>query len=139
MSMAEFFTADEANEGEKLPLYTPDGVATSHYITVRGVDSDAYRLAHTRIMRRTRFADIETDDARDKLTLDAMTELAAALISGWSFDEEFSTEAALAFLKKAPQFVSPINELAGNRSLFFGLKRSASVASQNQNSSSDQS
>ena len=45
MSMADFFTADEANEGEKLPLYTPDGVATSHYITVRGVDSDAYRLA----------------------------------------------------------------------------------------------
>ena len=139
MSMADFFTADEANEGEKLPLYTPDGVATSHYIIVRGVDSDAYRLAHTRIMRRARFADIDTDDARDKLTLDAMTELAASLVSGWSFDEEFSTEAVLAFLKKAPQFVSPINELAGNRSLFFGLKRSVSVASQNPSSGSEQS
>lgn len=132
--MDSFFVADEANDGEVLPLFTPDGEKTEHWIKVLGIDSDSYRLAHTRLMRQARQHGDKTDDEKDVLTLDMMADLAASLVADWSFDQPCTQENVLAFLKKARQFVQPINELAGNRQLFFGLKRASSVSSPAQNS-----
>ena len=46
--MAQFCTRDAANEGVKFPLKTSDGKGTEHWIFVRGIDSDRFRMADLR-------------------------------------------------------------------------------------------
>jgi len=125
MSMESFFTADDANDGTKLPLFAPDGKATEHWLLIRGVDSDAYRTSHTRVLQNARKLKATDDDEEiAKRTNEGLFELAVSLVGGWSFEQECTRENVSAFLKKAPQVIDPINEFAGNRSLFFALKRS---------------
>jgi len=125
MSMESFFTADDANDGTKLPLFAPDGKATEHWLLIRGVDSDAYRTSHTRVLQNARKLKATDDDEEIAIRTNAgLFELAVSLVGGWSFEQECTRENVSAFLKKAPQVIDPINEFAGNRSLFFALKRS---------------
>jgi hypothetical protein len=46
LNMDAFYTRQKANEGIQLPLFLPDGTKTDHWIRIRGIDSDAFRIAN---------------------------------------------------------------------------------------------
>jgi hypothetical protein len=46
LDMGAFYTRQKANEGIQLPLFLPDGTKTDHWIRIRGIDSDAFRIAN---------------------------------------------------------------------------------------------
>jgi hypothetical protein len=117
--MEEFFTTDAAEEGVKLPLRTPDGNTTKHYLIVRGIDSDVFRSKEAESRRA--MLKLAEDPERDEKYKLAEVTLIASLIKGWSFDMECSEAGVVKFLKKAPQIAEVVNRFAGNRSVFFKM------------------
>ena len=45
VGMDAFFTRDKANEGIKVPLRTPEGKETDHYLVIRSQWSDDFQKA----------------------------------------------------------------------------------------------
>ena len=127
MDMNQFYTRDKANEGIKLPLYTPEGVDTEEWLTILGVDSDEYHKNMTSTRRE--LLNIETDvkalpkEAQEDFLLEKMIQreqnLLAGLIKDWSFEQECTFENRVEFIKNAPQIAEQINVVAGNRKVFF--------------------
>jgi len=115
--MEEFFTRTKANEGVKLPLTTPDGKETKHWLMIRGVDSDAFREAEAEAKRSIIQKRIEPGEA--------MRSVVASLISDWSFDKPCSRDEVMAFLLEAPQIADAVDKVAGDRKLFFALRSSS--------------
>ena len=122
--MGQFHTREKANEGVKLPLVTPDGNETDHYLMVRGIDSDAFRAAESLAKRAiiTAGADADIQEIAKEAALDVVT----SLVSAWSFDDELTTDNIKGFLRDAPQITNEIDRIAGDRALFFALKSKAS-------------
>ena len=122
-SMSDFFTREKANEGKKVFLTLPDGTETEEYLIIRGVDSDYYVAAFQEVKRRL---SLNTDKDNPEYTpKDAEIDILASLVAGWSFKEDYTTENIAKFLREAPQIALKIDDIAGNRSLFFGKKQSS--------------
>ena len=118
--MSAFMTRTRANEGQKIPLWTPEGEATAHWIQVRGIDSDAFTRAKSKQTRRTaEIAALPEGPERDEAALDATLELYVALVSAWSFDMECNHDNVKNFLREAPQIAAEIDKLASRRTFFF--------------------
>lgn len=118
--MEAFFTRPRANEGIQLPLVTPDGRDSEHWVRVLGVDSDAFRRKDRDVRRRMLEATELKDAAeRDALMQDLKLELVASLVVGWSFPEECTPEAVAEFMRQAPQVADAVDKIATRRSLFF--------------------
>ncbi len=127
MSMSDFFTAEKAEQGIKLPLFRPDGTKSDHWIKVRGVDSREFRIAES-IAKRNGMAIAQMgEEERAIALLDSRIDLIASLVIEWSFDEDCNRDSVVVFLKKAPQVADAIDRIAGDRSLFFGIASSDSV------------
>ena len=135
--MEEFFTRQKANEGIRFPLEHPDGSPSDHWLTILGVDSDAFRNAERDQKRKfvslkANMDAIENPDEKEKFLLDVQTEMEidilASLVSGWSFDKPCTFENVRTFLKEAPQIADAINEVSAKRRVFFtkGLNGSGS-------------
>ena len=116
--MEEFYTRTKANEGVKLPLSTPDGEKTDHWLMILGVDSDVFREAESEAKRS-----LIQKKADPK---EAMLSVVASLVSDWSFDKPCTQEEVKAFLKEAPQIADAVDKVAGDRKLFFALRSSGS-------------
>lgn len=115
--MEEFFTADAAEEGVKLPLQTPDGKETNHWLVVRGIDSDVFREAESTAKRKA--MQLGDDKDRDRKYNEIQNHVIASLIKDWSFDMPCNKKNKMEFLKKAPQIGEVVNRFAGNRGVFF--------------------
>lgn len=140
MTMEMFYTRERANEGIEVPLYTPDGQKTEHWMRIRGVDSDAFRLAEADSRRDAmRIAAIEDEKERSKEIAEAKLRLIAALVMDWSFDEECNEKNVIEFLRQAPQIADVIDQIAGKRALFFAKKSSSSQNLPSTNSGSTKS
>ena len=121
--MDAFYTREAANNGIKVPLFTPDGSATDHYIMIRGVDSDEFRAADTEARRSVlKFAAIEDPAELDIATSDAIRKTRASLVISWSFEQECTLDNVINFLREAPQLADAIDMTAAKRSLFFVKK-----------------
>src|SRR5690606_26407498 len=102
IGMEAFYTREKANEGIKLPLHLPSGEPTEHWLRIRGVDSDEFRLAEAESRRDAfRVASIEDPRERAKAIEDAKIDLLAHLVIEWSFDKECTLEAVKEFLREA--------------------------------------
>lgn len=126
--MQEFFTRQTANEGVELPLYLPDGSISEEKLTVRGVDSDAFREAEAHAKRKAvELAQIE--DPRERARMVRETELAciAALVANWTFDQPCSRENVVNFLREAPQIADAVNRFAARRAEFYTKKSTNSA------------
>lgn len=117
--MSEFLTRERANEGHKIPLYTPDGRLTAQWLRIRGVDSDEF--TRTRARHTRRIADIVAmpEDAREEAILEATLDMQVALVAEWSFDIPFTPENVKKFLRDAPQIAAEVDKLASKRTFFF--------------------
>lgn len=134
-SQSQFFTRDKANEGVRVPLFTPDGKPTDQWLQIRGVDSDEFRSADTQAKRdAVKLAAIKDQKERDDAVYDLTTRLTATLVIAWSFDQECTLENVTAFFKQAPQICNAVDITAGDRGYFFRKESSNSVASQEQSS-----
>lgn len=121
MSIKDFFTRENANEGIEVPLYRPGSKEKSgEWIRIRGVDSDEFRAAELESKRAMRSI-LENPDIKDKdkRHREELTKLLSSLVISWSFPEECSRDNILELLSNAPQIEDAINTLAANRALFF--------------------
>lgn len=135
--MELFHTRQKANEGIKVPLYTPAGKETEHWVRIRGVDSDEFRLAEAESKRGLmRIAQIEDPRERQDAIEDAKRELVAVLVISWSFEMEPTLENVKAFFKEAPQIADAIDRASSSRALFFAAGSSSSQDTQSTSSAS---
>lgn len=134
-SMEQFKTRQRASEGVRLPLQTPDGKPTEHWLQVRHVWSDEFQEANEAGLREVRewlaaeLASLDLpDDAqlpahlRERLAKESRRVRLAALaslVAGWSFEEEATPENVRAFLEEAPQVASAIDAFAVRNEAFF--------------------
>lgn len=129
LGMEAFFTRERANEGVEIPLYTPDGTKTQHWIRIRGVDSDVFREAEANSKRDAfRVASMEDSLERAKAIQDAKLNLIAALVISWSFEKECTLENVKEFFRQAPQIADAVDQVASKRALFFAKRSSSSVS-----------
>lgn len=138
--MEAFFTRETANEGVTVPLYLPDGSKSEHWLCIRGVDSDAFRLAEADSRRDAfRVAEIEAPDARNQAIADAKLRLVAALVKSWSFGTPCTLDAVIDFFRQAPQIADAVDQLASKRALFFAGRSSGSPTTPKPSSASTKS
>jgi hypothetical protein len=117
--MEQFFTRSTANAGVELPLSRPDGTPTEHIIRIRGVHSDAFKLANAESHRRiVAIAAIEDKVERAKAYAEEETRLVASLVSEWTFDMPCTPENVFNFLREAPQIAQEVNRLAAQHKAF---------------------
>lgn len=129
LGMEAFFTRERANKGIEIPLYLPDGTKTEHWLRIRGVDSDHFRLAEAESKRDAmRVAMIEDPLERAKAIADAKLNLIAALVISWSFEKECTLENVKEFFRQAPQIADAVDQVASKRALFFAKRSSNSLS-----------
>lgn len=136
--LQKFHTRAVANEGIELPLEYPDGTLSPHKLRVRGVDSDAFRIAETDSKRRVMEAAqlfAKDPELQSKMRRDERHRLLAALVASWTFDEPCTIENVIAFLAEAPQIADQLDRVATRRSLFFKKGSVSSTPEQGQSSS----
>ena len=128
--LEDFFCRDRANtERRRLPLRSPQGQFTEHWIEIRSELSDEFREEYERIVResaRTLAAERDPDRRREILH-DRKAALRAALVTDWSFKEPFSRERAVTLLRNAPQIADAVDQMAADGELFFGVSDSSSI------------
>lgn len=123
-----FKTRSKANEGVRVPLSTPDGKKTDHWLQIRSVWSDEYQAARSELVRQAiedgkKAAEAKPDEVasvRKESDRRRRAAAAASLIAGWSFDLEFSEEAVTDFLLEAPQILAHVERIAEDNARFFG-------------------
>lgn len=129
LGMEAFYTRERANEGIKIPLYLPDGTKTEHWLRIRGIDSDHFRLAEAESKRDAmRVAMIEDPLERAKAIADAKLSLIAELVISWSFEKECTHENVKEFFRQAPQIADAVDQVASKRALFFAKRSSSSLS-----------
>lgn len=137
INMEAFFTREKANEGVEVPLYLPSGEKSNHWIRIRGVDSDHFRLAEADSRRQAmNIATIDDTLERAKAIADAKLALIAELVISWSFEQECTLENVKDFFRQAPQIADAVDQVASKRALFFGRGSSNSQSSLSQSSGS---
>lgn len=138
--MATFYTRERANAGVRIPLFTPEGRKTDHWLELRGIDSDEFRLADVQAKREAvRLAAINDTKERDEAIYELTTRLTAILVTGWSFDHPCTQENVIAFFKEAPQIMNAVDLTAGDRGYFFRVGSNNSSDTPVTNSSSTKS
>lgn len=122
-----FKTRAKANDGVKVPLSTPDGAPTEHWLQIRSIWSDEYQAARSELIRQAiddgrKVSEAKGEAATLRKTLDRKRRAvaAASLIAGWSFDLEFTEEAVADFLLEAPQILAHVERIAEDGARFFG-------------------
>lgn len=135
-----FHTRKNANEGVELPLYLPNGEASEHTITVRGVDSDAFRKAEAAAKRKAvELAQIKSEQKRAEAVRETELECIAALVAKWTFEEPCTKANVVKFLREAPQIADMVNRFAARRAEFFAKKSLSSAVGQKAKSNSKKS
>ena len=139
--MDQFFTDDKASEGKKIPLVTPSGEKTEHWLKVRSIDSEEYRLAKSASMRVAIGLNEsnESESAKRKKRDKAVLSMIASLIAGWSFEKECTTKNVIELLRKAPQIREEVEAFASNRKEYYAKKPEACTSSPEHNSGSTKS
>lgn len=136
-AMEAFFTRAVANEGIQLPLYTPDGLKSEHWLRVRGIDSDEFRAAEADAKRDAfRIASLEDAHERSVKIAESKLRLISALVMGWSFDQPCTPEAVVSFFREAPQVADAVDTAASRRALFFAARSSSSESTPSMSSAS---
>lgn len=93
MNISAFHTAKLHSKARKMPLFTPDGKASEHFIMVLGRDSSQARAG---------MADGKRSALEGGNVAEAVDLLHASMIDSWSFPDDCTIENKLDLLKNAP-------------------------------------
>ena len=137
LGIEAFATRDRANQGVKLPLCTPEGDDTEHWLMIKGIDSDDFQKAIvTRSEQSTNVDEIK--DAHERITAIKRDncEMLASIVSDWSFSDKnlmpegkaqkCTPKNVVAFLESAPQVRDQIDNLISDRERYFTEQRKSS-------------
>lgn len=116
MKLSDFYFADRHAEGTKMPILLPSGEDSKEWLQVLGPDCDASIKAGRAYTAAVRAIDVQLlplekeceaignyaryNDERGYLLEDLNAQLAADIVTGWSFDDEFTKENLLTLLKQ---------------------------------------
>lgn len=116
MKLTDFYFADRHAEGTKMAILLPSGADSGEWLRVLGPDCDqavkagrAYTAAVRKVDDDLRPLEKECEaienyakynDQRGYLLEDLNKELAAEIVTGWSFDDEFSKDALVALFNQ---------------------------------------
>lgn len=116
MKLSDFYFADRHAEGTKMPILLPSGTDSGEWLRVLGPDCDAsikagraYTAAVRAIDEQLRPLEKECEavqnyarynDERGYLLEDLNSQLASDIVTGWSFDDEFTKDNLLTLLKQ---------------------------------------
>lgn len=109
MKLTDFYFEEKAQIGSRMPIPLPNGEDSGEWLNVVSPDADvavragrAFMLAYLRIQDDLKPLE-EKCKAKDNMTeyhiavnnaaADLNRQMAAEIVNGWSFDEEFSKEA----------------------------------------------
>lgn len=125
MDISDFYTVKDSNDGIEIPLTDPrTGELTEHTIRIRSCESDEYQAAKIRYQRKRFAQSLEQDEAKAiKIEIESQRELASSLVIDWSFEPDCTPEEVLKLFKNAPHIQDALERIAGDRNLFFMLKR----------------
>jgi hypothetical protein len=138
--ISAFKIRDAANEGVRIPLSTPDGKATEHWLLIRSVWCDDFQEARSELIRQA-IADGKTVSAapeaeqkaiRTDLDRKRRANAAASLVAGWSFDIEPTEQNKADFLNDAPQILAWVERIAEEDKRFFGKESGSSLNGEKQ-------
>ena len=130
-SISDFYTRTKANTGQRVYLLGPDRSPTEQWIHILHTDSDAYRNSISETLQKiAATAAIADEAARKAAQAELSSEAMAALVTGWSFDEECTRENVKQLLKEAPYIADLIDRKAADAQLFFGKGSSGSSSLQ---------
>lgn len=123
MKKEDFYTVPKANAGIKLPLLKEDGSESGQWLLVRGTDSDAFRKSSFESSQAVSklpedMGDWERSRAIDEVILNDLV----SLVAGWSFKDPCTPESVREFLQSAPQIAAAIDQVAADRTKFYGAK-----------------
>lgn len=115
-----FYTKALQDEGVKLPLFTPHGAETEHFIVVLGTDSETFKKGVFVVNRKFQEADPKTDVEKLNMREDKNRALIALLIKDWSLGDNFpcTNENKIEFLKNAPQIQAEIDRFSNRKANF---------------------
>lgn len=116
MKLKDFYYADRHAIGTKMPILLPNGEDSGEWLTVIGPDCDqavkagrAYTAAVRKVDDDLRQLEKECEainsyakynDQRSYLLEDLNKDLAAEIVTGWSFDDEFSKASLVALFNQ---------------------------------------
>lgn len=116
-----FGTKQLSNQGVKMQLVDPaTNKKTAHWFTVLGTDAQVFRSVRLKGQREIASKDWtkEAEGAREKALDDHRMAMTLSLVTGWSFEEPFSTEALRDLLDESPALVEQIDTFASERANF---------------------
>lgn len=123
-SFIKYSTVDLSNEGVQMFIKDASGKVTTDWITVLGVDSDAFQTASLKMRgAMLRYfeekGDTEKDDeAHSKLVAENKRRMEISCVKAWSFDEPCTPENVADFFRHAPYIATQVDEHASKRALF---------------------
>lgn len=116
MNLKDFYFADKHEAGSRMPIKLPSGGDSGEWLQVRGPDCDAAIKAARAYVSALRAIDASLEEleaackAKDNYTEwneqrsikveDLNRQYASELVTGWSFDDAFSTEALAELLQQ---------------------------------------
>jgi len=116
MKLSDFYFKQKHESGTKMPILLPSGEDSGEWLQVRGPDCDesikhgrAYTLAYRQVARDLEELEAKCKEIEDFTEYNAVLsdrmiglniELALGVVTGWSFDEEFSQESLLGLLEQ---------------------------------------
>lgn len=115
-----------ANEGRRLPVYTPAGKVTKEWIQVRSQWADEFRAAKSQALQ---IVSAVQGEERAKAAKEAEFLCLSSLVCAWSFDEPCTQENVIAWLRSNPKAADKINSYAGDDEVFFGKGSDSSTTS----------
>ena len=105
MQINQLFTREIAEQGKKVYLTDINGNPINEWLLVVGSESDSYRLSVIKAVRENRIS--QSSDAE---MLDSNAKLLSNAITGWSFEDEFSQDAAYQLLRNAPYIAQQVDK-----------------------------
>ncbi len=119
MKASQLHTRQLANQGVSKPILFPDGTPTGEFVTILGIDSDAFRRA-ARVAGRERARILELpEDAREDAHNANRNRMMASLVTGWTLEDECTTEVVVDMFENAPDFLKLVDDEANDRTNFF--------------------
>lgn len=116
MKLKDFYFADKHEAGSRMPILLPNGEDSGEWLQVRGPDCDASIEAGRAYKAAVRAVDAsleeleaackakgdytEWNEERNIRVESLNRDLAAELVTGWSFDEKFSSKAFAELLRQ---------------------------------------
>lgn len=121
MSMERYKIRNQAQKPTRVFLYDPaTNERTEDWMDIRSSMSDEFIEARDEVMQEVQNIMEPNTEKRKALVNELQLKMKAALVAGWSFEEELTEENIVEFIREAPQVQQMIMTVADDSKRFFG-------------------